>query len=255
MRKESGIAIRAVIFDLDDTLYPERDYVLSGYRAVTEHLHDRLHRGEDFLGFLRDRFFAQYGGAIPPAQVANNGPGESKPRPGVFAGAFDALNDHFGLGLTGEQILELVKVYREHVPVIEPYPSIPEMLGRLHADYRLGLLSDGYLPAQRLKFQALKLERFFDAAIFTEDFGRDCWKPSGKCFQMIAQKLGVPHAGCAYVADNPAKDFLAPNQLGWRTIQYLQPGQIHAAKAPPPGGAPDCQVRLPGDLHAALLAK
>ena len=26
--------IKAVIFDLDDTLYPERDYAFSGFRAV-----------------------------------------------------------------------------------------------------------------------------------------------------------------------------------------------------------------------------
>ena len=33
---------RAIVFDLDDTLYPERDYVLSGFRAIArwaaEHL-------------------------------------------------------------------------------------------------------------------------------------------------------------------------------------------------------------------------
>ncbi len=28
--------IRAVIFDLDDTLYPEPSYVFSGYRAVAK---------------------------------------------------------------------------------------------------------------------------------------------------------------------------------------------------------------------------
>ena len=31
---------QTVVFDLDDTLYAERDYVLSGYGAVAEHLSD-----------------------------------------------------------------------------------------------------------------------------------------------------------------------------------------------------------------------
>jgi putative hydrolase of the HAD superfamily len=34
--------IRAIIFDIDDTLYPERDYVLSGYRAVADAFAGRL---------------------------------------------------------------------------------------------------------------------------------------------------------------------------------------------------------------------
>ena len=64
--------------------------------------------------------------------------------------------------------------------------------------------------------------------------------------------LGSPHGACAYVADNPEKDFVAPNALGWRTIQYLRPGQIHAHKPPAPGGEPQSRVRSPGDLAAGL---
>jgi putative hydrolase of the HAD superfamily len=29
-----------------------------------------------------------------------------------------------------------------------------------------------------------------------------------------------------YVGDNPAKDFLAPNALGWTTIQVLHPANL-----------------------------
>ena len=103
---------------------------------------------------------------------------------------------------------------------------------------RLGLLSDGFLPAQRHKLDVLQIADLFDAVLFTEDMGRDCWKPSPAGFETIREKLAVPHEGCTYVADNPAKDFVAPNQLGWRTIQLLWGGQIHAGNAAPEGGRP-----------------
>ncbi len=229
MEPSARAPVQAVVFDLDDTLFPERDYVRSGYRAVAEHL--RRTRGvmRRFEDFMWDLFLS-----------------------GQRSKVFDAAITHFKLGLNEAQIAELVEVYRNHTPTIAPYSGIPELLSLLGARYRLGLLSDGYLPAQRLKLQALKLERFFEAVLFTEQLGRDCWKPSPAGFQAITERLAAPPETCAHVADNPAKDFLAANRLGWRTIQYLRPGQIHAAKPAPPEGAPQTVVRTPDALCAAL---
>ena len=230
--------IQAVAFDLDDTLYAERDYVRSGYRAVARHLQQlppprggppRQTAAPTYEGWLWARFLG----------------GQSEK-------AFDALNDCFHLGLTRPQILELVEVYRRHRPDIRPADGIPEMLGRLHADFRLALLTDGYLPAQELKAEALKVRRFFDVVVFTEEIGRAAWKPSPAGFETVRKQLDLPHESLAYVADNPAKDFLAPNQLGWRTIQIIRAGQIHAHRPAPPAGAPQIIARSPGELHAAL---
>jgi putative hydrolase of the HAD superfamily len=222
--------VRAVVFDLDDTLFPEWQYVRSGYRAVAEHLREALGRHEDIEDWLWKRFMA----------------GES-------ARAFDTMNAAFSLGLSQEQIAELVALYREHEPDIRPYPGVAQMLSRLHARYRLGLLTDGYLPAQRLKLSAVKLERFFDAVVFTEELGREAWKPAETGFESIRKELDVPHEACVYVADNPAKDFVAPNRLGWRTAQFRRPAQIHARNRAPEDGRPQAVAHLLGDLHKALL--
>ena len=45
-------------------------------------------------------------------------------------------------------VSELVRVYREHVPRIQPFPTAPALLERLGGRYRLGLLSDGYEAVQ-----------------------------------------------------------------------------------------------------------
>jgi len=187
-----GPLIQAVVLDLDDTLYLERQYVRSGYDAVAEHLRGRRGRADRFEEWLWQRFCS-----------------------GRTAGAFDALSEAFGLHLTADGIAELVAVYRGHSPRIEPRPEAEGVLRALRGGgRRVGLLTDGYLPAQRLKLQALGLERLFDAVVFTEELGRDCWKPSPAGFEAMAGLLGAPHPRCAYVADNPAKDFLAGNQLG-----------------------------------------
>ncbi|MCJ7543230.1 MAG: HAD family hydrolase, partial [Phycisphaerae bacterium] len=168
-------AVQAVVFDLDDTLFPERDYVRSGYRAAGEHLRRTLGVMQRFEDVLWGLFLA-----------------------GQSAKAFDAASAHFQLHLSDPQIAELVEVYRNHAPAITPYSGIPELLGLLRVRFRLALLTDGYLPAQQLKLDALKLERFFDQVLFTELLGRESWKPSLAGFQAMARKLDVPAQACAY---------------------------------------------------------
>jgi putative hydrolase of the HAD superfamily len=221
--------VQAVVFDLDDTLYAERDYVRSGYRAAAEHLRRMMGTVRRYEDDLWQLF-----------------------RTGQSAKVFNTLSNRLALRLTEQQISELVETYRNHIPTITPYSGIPDLLGRLHERYRLGLLSDGFLPAQKLKLEALKLERFFDEVLYTEQLGRECWKPSPAGFSAIAERLGAPSEACAYVADNPAKDFVAPNALGWRTIQVLRPGQVHSAKTAPPEGLPGTILRAADQLLAAL---
>ena len=221
--------ILAVVFDLDDTLYLERDYVRSGYAAVARHLRRQLGRDEPFEDWLWRRFVA-----------------------GKYDRAFNALGEHFHLELSDEQIGELVTVYREHSPEIHPGRGIVEMLQRLLGRLGLGILTDGLLPAQQLKLSALRIAHFFDAVVFTESLGGESQKPSPAGFEAIAAKLDAPHAACAYVGDNPAKDFVAPNALGWRTIRYRFDGQIHAHKPAPPGGRPQIVATSPQEISAAI---
>ena len=221
---------RAVVFDLDDTLYPERQYVRSGYGAVARELRRRLGREERFEEWLWQRFCTGRGDR-----------------------ALDALVEQFGLGLSDEQIGELVQVYRTHGPDIRPYPGVIELLERLREHFRLGLLSDGFLPAQRLKLEALGIERHFHAVVFTESIGRDAWKPSPAGFELARDKLRVAHEACAYVSDNAAKDFIAPNALGWLTVQIRWPGQVHAARPAPPGGEPQTVVDSLDRLERTII--
>ncbi len=221
---------RAVVFDLDDTLFPERDYVRSGYRAAAEHLRGRDAGADELAEWLWQRFLA-----------------------GRADRAFDAMNEHFALGLSGDEIAALVDVYRRHRPAIRPREGAAELLAALRPR-RLGLLTDGYLPAQRLKLEATGLAGHFDAVVFTEQLGRECWKPSPAGFREIARRLGAAHRECVYVGDNLAKDFVAPNALGWRTVCLRCGGQVHAASPAPPGGEPDVTISRLADLPGALDA-
>jgi putative hydrolase of the HAD superfamily len=93
---------------------------------------------------------------------------------------------------------------------------------------RLALISDGALDVQRRKWAALRLPFRFQPVVFTDEKGRAYWKPNPWAFErvMSAHRDG---GRFVFVGDNPAKDFLAPNRLGWTTAMVRDPRNVHPA--------------------------
>lgn len=215
-------ARKALLFDMDDTLYPERDYVLSGFDAVAcwAQSHLQLSRAET-QRHLRRLFAA-----------------------GVRGDTFNRWLALAGLDhRAAELVPQMVDVYRRHNPQIAPFPEAAAALQRYHSQYRIGLVSDGYLDVQRRKFNALQLAPCFDTVIFSDTWGRDAWKPSTRPFREALQQLKVAPQQAVYIGDNPRKDFAGPRRLGMRSIWLRLPDGEYATEQPSaPEHEPDATV-------------
>jgi len=225
-------AWQAIIFDLDDTLYPERAYVLSGFRAVAawaeKHLGIPQHHSFDELR----RLFED----------------------GVRGDTFNRWLESHGLK-PDDLVPQMVQVYQEHDPHIAPYPEVPELLQRLRQRYRLGLVSDGYAEVQRRKLAALGLTPCFDALVFSDEWGREAWKPSSRPFEIVLKRLGVTGSEAVYVADNPHKDFLGARQVGMWTVRVRRPDGLYSHLEPPSGEhAPNVEIETLNDLETSLMS-
>lgn len=199
-----------IVFDMDDTLYPEADFVRSGHRAVAERVWQDLR--VDIEPELRRRFAAGQRGDLMSAALA----------------ALDVEVPHDYIRRV------LVLVYREHAPTIRPYVETLPVLTELRArGHRLALLSDGWAEVQRRKLAALGVAALFDEVVFTDELGQDAWKPSPVGFERILTTLGVAGDAAMYVSDNPYKDFAGPHQLGMRTVRIVRPGTEHGEALAP----------------------
>lgn len=191
---------------MDDTLYLERDFALSGYNYLDKYIHDKYQKA-GFSSIARSIF-------------------ESGDRSQIFNLALEKLE----ISYNEELIKELVREYRKHMPQIELLNDAKEVLNDIKGQFGLGLITDGFEESQKNKIKSLDLESFLDHVIVTDEFGRDCWKPSEFAFLKMMELFGGHPEEFVYIGDNESKDFIAPNKLGWKTVRVKRPLGVHLEK-------------------------
>jgi putative hydrolase of the HAD superfamily len=187
-----------LIFDLDDTLYDERQFVEGGLRAVAAW-------GE-----------AKHGIAAGPSfdlmcEILDR---EGRGR------IFDQWLARHGR-LSARAVAQCVAVYRHHSPRLRLFPEAERVLARYQDKAPLYLVTDGHKQVQANKVRALALEPRFRRVLITHRFGVRHAKPSPYCFDLIRRQEGCAFSDLVYVGDNPAKDFVGLNPLGALTVRVL----------------------------------
>jgi len=186
--------ITTLIFDLDDTLYREADFVASGYRAVARHLADRYRCDyEDVYRRMMTTFVADG-------------------RANVFPMVVESLLN----GLV--PIAELVEVYRRHIPGIRLFPGCRNLLERLTGSYRLGIITDGLPEVQKRKVAALGLDDLVQKIIYTWENGPEMEKPHPWSFCLMMQNLNAAPSTSLFVGDSPRKDCRGAHAAGMKSV-------------------------------------
>ncbi|MFT3873073.1 MAG: HAD family hydrolase [Nocardioides sp.] len=200
--------IAGVVFDVDDTLYLERDYVQSGFEAVGSWIEAEL--GVSGVGDVAWRLFEQ----------------------GVRRTTLTDALEHRGVETTEDLRQAVVRVYRRHNPSIRLSDDAARLLKRLGGRIPLAVVTDGPVESQRAKCRALGLEKWVDTIVVTAEHGSS--KPDPAMFTLAVTGWDVPAAQLAYVADNPAKDFDGPRSLGWCSFRVRRPGSLQVGLESPP---------------------
>lgn len=219
---------RGIIFDLDDTLYLERDFVLSGFAAVGEWWRQRT--GQiDFAAHCVRLFDAGIRGQIFNLALAERA-GEADP----------SLVEH------------MVALYRGHRPSISLAPDVTRFLTCLSGNDFIGIITDGPVSTQRAKLKALGLEQKAHLILCTDAWGVAYRKPHPRAFEAIEASSGLAPSQLTYVADNVIKDFVTPRARGWKTVQILRAGRVHDPEPPTPMHQAQSQIFTLDDLDQVI---
>ncbi|MCB7320094.1 HAD-IA family hydrolase [Lacrimispora sp. 210928-DFI.3.58] len=181
--------VKGVIFDLDDTLYSEKQYIKSGYKKIADYFGDKKAEEKLWNYFL-----------------------EGKP-------AIDAYLAEIGAEDRKNQCLD---IYRKQVPDITLYGGIKEFIDGLRLKgVKVGIITDGRVEGQKNKIKALGLEDAVDDIIITDELGgMQFRKPNDISFRIMQNRWRLPFEQILYIGDNPNKDFQAPRQLGMRSLYF-----------------------------------
>ena len=182
-----------IVFDLDDTLYNEIDYLKSAYKRIATQIDVKKSKS------LYSAMFAMYRG------------GED---------VFQFLSKKYNIDKKN-----LLNTYRNHTPEIYLFDGVFELLNAIiRKEGRLAIVTDGRVKTQTAKLEALGIKELFSKIVISEAIGSE--KPNALNYKIVEEAL--PANNYVYVADNIKKDFVTPNALGWKTIGLIDNGlNIH----------------------------
>lgn len=181
--------VDAVIFDLDDTLYSEKDYVRSGFKKISELFNAPEMENELWNAFINRK------------------------------NPIDFTLEKYGLS---DKKDIAIQEYRYQRPIISLYSGVKEMIERIKITKKVGIITDGRPEGQHNKINALGLDKLIYDIIVTDELGGVQFrKPCDIAFRIMQCRWKIPFEKILYVGDNAEKDFQAPNQLGMRSLYYI----------------------------------
>ena len=190
------MALRGVLFDLDDTLYGYEPCNLAGLQAVWE----LLSRSVDELAF--ERFTALHDEVRERLATELAGSAASHNRALFFKEIAERLVVPSPVSLA----VDLYDCYwQRFYKEMKPGTDAVRVLGELgQRGYRLALVSNHTTLPQLRKVRRLGFEPFLEAIVTSEEAGVE--KPDRRIFELALDKLGLGAAETAFVGDNPAGD-------------------------------------------------
>lgn len=187
--------IRAVIFDLDNTL-ADRKYAFSKHaeKCADTFLTEKK---------LKNKFISRL------IELDCNG---YRPKKEVY----DTISAEFPLNCTPREIEDSWNTNADSF--IRPEPYAEDILKYLSEKYTLALLTNGHCLTQNIKLDRVGLREFFAAVIISEETGTA--KPDPEIFRMMCGKIGIPAENCVYIGDSFENDIKGAASAGMRAVFY-----------------------------------
>jgi putative hydrolase of the HAD superfamily len=217
--KHISFPFKGVIFDLDDTLYPQQQFVQSGLMAVSAYLYN-------IYGIkVYDELLKRYLG-------------------GDRTTVFESVLKKSFKEVENSLLCKLVHVFYSHKPNISLYSDAQICMALLIAHkIKIGIITDGYAATQRRKVAALELDPLIDGVVYLDELLKAPCNPQEDAFHILTAQMGLDIDEVIFVADNPLTDFLVPRRSKIYCVRIKRNnGEYAYAEPPSPEYAPDVTI-------------
>src|SRR5579871_2343750 len=207
-RRFGMIPGRAVLFDLDDTLFDHR----GSSRAALAEVHRRHAGGSDFAVFERHHariLEALHLDVLAGRRTLDDARQERFRR--VFA--------EVGIELSEAEAENVAAAYRSgYVPAWRPVDGAADLIAALRPHVRIGVISNNLMDETREKIAFCGLTSLVDVVVVSGDEGIS--KPDPRIFHIALGRLGVAAADAVMVGDSWAADITGASRAGMRAVWF-----------------------------------
>jgi YjjG family noncanonical pyrimidine nucleotidase len=200
--------VRAVLFDLDDTLF---DHRLSA-RAALSQVHRAFAPGTEFDAFERQHTKHL---ELMHVEVLGGRIDLDEARRERFRRVFDALD----VTLAEPDVDAVASAYRSgYMSARRAFDGAAALLAAVRPHARIGIVTNNLLEEQRDKLQFCGLAHYVDALIVSDDVGIS--KPDRGIFDIALERLGVRAEDAVMVGDSWASDIVGAAGAGIRAVWF-----------------------------------
>ncbi|MGW7291405.1 HAD family hydrolase [Streptomyces xiamenensis] len=214
----TGAGIRAVVWDIDDTIFDYTGANEAGALAhfASEGLPATAAEVARWTALMREHYDRYLAGELAFAEQRRERVRAFLRDPGLPDGAAQEWFDRFSVRMRAAWRL---------------YPDVLPALDALTPGYRHGLLSNSNLAHQDDKLRRLGVRDRFEMLLCSEELGHA--KPAPEAFAAACETLGLPPGEVAYVGDQRITDAQAATAAGLCGI-WLDRGESGTAAEVPP---------------------
>lgn len=232
--------VKAVLFDMDDTLFDHRHSSRSGLMAIQqryscfEQIHiDELERAH--IALLEEVHVQVLSGTISLEQAR--------------AVRMERLFAQFGGQSSRSRNEEAAQMYREaYQAARQIVPGTIALLKALRPHVKIGIVSNNLLAEQQEKLRYLELEAHIDALIVSEEVG--ITKPAARIFQVALERLRCSAEEAIMIGDAWQNDVIGAHRAGIKAIWLNRYG----IPCPDPSLAKEISAFEPIEAVFALLS-
>jgi len=202
-------AIKAIIFDFDDTIEEFRNAKMYAHSKIAEHMLQEYGVYPDTTLKMMDDIDRKFAIAGVGASTSNYD------RHNWFKDFFQRI----GVKASASEIDSMTNLYwRFIIEAATPMPHTIETLKKIKDDYKIAVISDSDGEV-RIKIERAKTVGVYplvDLFITSDEIGKN--KPNKALYDIVLAKFKLKPCECVMVGDKPQVDLKLAKELGMKTV-------------------------------------